>query len=74
MAVDTFGAWHPQALQVISRLARQLARATDGECDVVLRHLRQRLGVLLVRDNVAMLGARIPSFAPQEVDGDADLG
>ena len=41
---------------------------------MVKRHLRQRLAVLFVRDNVAMLGARVPSFAPQELDGDADSG
>ena len=57
-----------------SSLAHQLARATDGKYVMVHRHLHQRLGIILVRDNVAMLGARIPSFAPQEIDGDADLG
>ena len=46
----------------------------DGEYGVVLGQLHQRLGVLLVRDNVAMLGSRIPSFALQEVDGDLDTG
>ena len=39
LAVDTFGGWHPQALQVISRLARQLSRATEGEFGVVQCHL-----------------------------------
>ena len=38
----------------------------------VVRHLRQRLGVLLVRDNVAMLCARTPTFSPAEIDGDDD--
>ena len=32
----------------------------------------QRLSVLLVRDNVGLLCARTPTFAPPEVDGDAD--
>ena len=31
LAIETFGGWHPQALQVISCLALQLARATDGK-------------------------------------------
>ena len=39
---------------------------------MVRRHLRQRLAVLFIRDNVAMLGAHVPGFAPQELDGDAD--
>ena len=61
-------------LQVIGRLALQLARATDRELGMVKRQLRQRLVVLFVRDNVAMLGARVHSFAPQELDGDTNSG
>ena len=32
------------------------------------------VGVLLVRDNVAMMGVRAPSFVHQKVDDVADLG
>ena len=74
MAIDTFGGWHQLALETIGRLSQELARATDGELGVVRRHLKQRLAVLFLRDNVAMLGARTPAFASQEVDGDADSG
>ena len=72
MAVDTLGGWHPKALEVISRRGRQLARNVGKEGGDVVRHLRQRLGVLLVRDNMAMLCSHTPSFAPPEVDGDVD--
>ena len=40
--------------------------------DEVVRHLRQRLGVLIARDNAAMMASRHPTFAPPEVDGDPD--
>ena len=73
MAVDTLGGWHPEALAIIQRLGRQLARNVGKLDEEVVRHLRQRLGVLLVRDNVAMLCARTPSFPPAEVDGEDDL-
>ena len=69
LAVDTFGGWHPLALKTINRLPLELARATNGELGVVRRHLRQRLGVLFLRDNVAMLHAQTPSFTSPEVDG-----
>ena len=72
LAVDTFGGWHPEALVVITKLARQLARNVGRETGEQVRHLRQRLGVTLVKDNMAMLQARIPTFAPPEVDGDVD--
>ena len=35
-----------------------------------MRQLHQRLGITLVRDNVAMLLARRPTFKAGEVDGD----
>ena len=41
---------------------------------MVKRHLRQRLAVLFLHDNVAMLGAHVPSFVFQELDRDADSG
>ena len=72
LAVDTLGGWHPKALEVITRLGRQLASNVGKEGGEVVRHLRQRLGVLLVRDNVAMLCSRTPSFPPPEIDGDMD--
>ena len=72
--MDMLGGSHPQALQVIRCLAHQLARAMDSKYGVVQCQLCQRLGILLVRNNVTMLGSCIPSFAPQEVDGDKDTG
>ena len=70
--LSTCWAAGPKALEVISRLCRQLVRNVGKEGGKVMRHLRQCLGVLLVRDNVAMLCSRTPSFAPPEVDGDTD--
>ena len=64
LAVNTFGGWHSTALKVIACLGCQLARATDYEQVMVVRHLRQQLGVLLMWDNVTMLGACVPSFIP----------
>ena len=72
LAVDTFGGWHKVGLKTITRLGRQLARNLGKDEDEVVRHLRQRLGVLIVRDNAAMMASRHPTFAPPEVDGDPD--
>ena len=69
VAIDTFGSWHSLALETIGRLSQELARATDGELGVVCRHLRQQLAICFLQDNVAMLGARRPTFASPEVDG-----
>ena len=72
LAVNTLGGWHPAALDTTNRLGRQVARNVGREDQEVVRHLRQRLAVLLVRDNVAMLYARTPTYQSPEIDGDAD--
>ena len=72
MAVDTFGGWHPTALDIIIKLGRQLARNVGKLDEEVVAHLRQRLGILLVRDNVAMLCARTPTFPAAAVEGEDD--
>ena len=72
MAVDTFGGWHPAALAILTKLGRQVARGVGKEEADVVRQLRQRLGVLLVRDNMSMVNSRAPSFPPANVDGDVD--
>ena len=72
MAVDSLGGWHKAGLEAITRLGRQLARILGGDEKVQVRHLRQRIAILLVRDNVAMLNSRTPTFPPAEVDGEED--
>ena len=60
------------SLPIFTRLGRQLGRNLGKVEDEVVRHLRQRLGVHIVRDNAAMMASRHPTFAPPEVDGDPD--
>ena len=43
LAVDTLGGWHPEALDVIIKLGRQLARNVGRLDEEVVRHLRQSL-------------------------------
>ena len=73
LAVDSFGGWHGAALDVFSKLGRQLARQLGKEEEEVTRQLRQRLSVILTRDNVAMLGSRVPAQPPATIDCDIDM-
>ena len=73
LAVDTFGGWHGAALDVLSKLGRQVARQVGKEEEDGVRQLRQRVSVLLTRDNVAMLGSRSPDIPPACIDGDVDI-
>ena len=70
LAVNTFGGWHSSALETITKLGRQLARAVGREEEVTVQHLRQRLAILLVRDNMSMLASRTSTFPTPEVDGE----
>ena len=70
LAVDTFGGWHGAAPDVIAKLGRQLARQLGKEEEEVTMQLRQRLSILLTRDNMAMLGSRTPTLPPATIDGD----
>ena len=54
------------------KLGRQLARNLGKDEDEVVRHLRQRLGVLIGWDNAMMMASRHPTFAPPDIDGDED--
>ena len=73
LAVESFGGWHGAALDVFSKLGRQLARQLGKEEEEVTRQLRQRLSVILTRDNVALLGSRVPPQPPATMDCDIDM-
>ena len=66
LPVETLGGWHKKAVEQL----RKLARCTGKEEEEAIRHLFQRLGVMLVKGNAALLLNRIPSFPLPEVDGD----
>ena len=68
--METLGGWHKKAVEQFRKLARAQARCTGKEEEEAIRHLFQRLGVMLVKGNAALLLNRIPSFPLPEVDGD----
>ena len=70
LPVETLGGWHKKAVEQLRKLARAQARSTGKGEDEAIRHLFQRLGVLLVKGNAALLLNRIPSFPLPEIDGD----
>ena len=54
-------------------LARHLASQTGKEVDEQIKHLFQRLGILLMRGNSALILNKTPTYADADVDGDQDL-
>ena len=72
LIVDTFGGWHKESLEVVSKLGRQVSRQTGKEEEEIVRQLRQRVAILLVGDNVNMFDSRTPSFRQAFIDADVD--
>ena len=58
MAVESFGGWH----EVAQREVRKLGGRLGHEESEAIGHLWGRLGVLVQRGNVAILGNRVPSL------------
>ena len=69
LPVETLGSWHEDACVEIKKLGKALARASGQEESDTVRHLFQRLAVLLMKGNAALLINRVPSFPDPQVDG-----
>ena len=50
----------------------QFCSLTGKEEEEIVRQLRQRVAILLVRDNVNMFDSRTPSFPQAFIDADVD--
>ena len=53
----------------VDKPGRQLARVVGRDEGDTVIHLRQRLGVVLLRDNVSLLGSHAPEEVPVQVLG-----
>ena len=73
IVVEALGGWHSDAAAAVSKLARQLASHTGREEEETTRYLFQRLSLLLMRGNAALILNRTPFHVSAEVDGDQDF-
>ena len=69
VVVEVLWGWHEDTASVITRLARQLASHTGKETGEQTKYLFQRLGILLMRGNSALILNRIPTHVEAEVNG-----
>ena len=56
-------------VEAINKFSRQLIRVVGWNEGETVQHLRQRLGVVLLRDNVNLLASRVPEAAPSQITG-----
>ena len=73
LPIETLGGWDRRAMKILNKLGHQLARHTGREDTEVLRHMYQRLGILLMRGNASLLLSRSPNLIPPHIDGDVDM-
>ena len=69
LVAETCGGWHSDAKREVKKLAAALARQTGQDESEATSHLWGRLGILLQRGNVAILGNRVPALPGAHIDG-----
>ena len=70
LPMETLGGWHDQTVSLVKRLGSALARQTGQDESEAIRHLSQRLAVLLSKGNASLLLNRVPTFPPPHIDGE----
>ena len=58
LPIETLGGMHPTTVFELKRIARAQARAKGQEDEEAIRHLFQRISVLLMKGNTALLCSR----------------
>jgi hypothetical protein len=61
--------WHDETVAQVKKLDSAQTRQTGEERSEVIRHLYQKLSVLLARGNAALLLNRFPTFPSSDIDG-----
>ena len=69
LAMESLGGWHEAAIREVKKLGGALARHSGSEESTAIRHLFQRLSILLVKGNSALIMNRVPDNVHSAVDG-----
>ena len=69
LALESLGGWHEDAVREVKKLGGALARNTGAEESTCVRHLFQRLSILLVKGNSALVVNREPESLHTVIDG-----
>ena len=69
LPMETLGGWHEVTVREIRKIGSALSRHTGGEEGEVIRHIVQRLSILLIKGNASLILNRVPSFPQPYVDG-----
>ena len=66
---ETLGGWGAESVAQVKMMGSALARHLGGEESKVIRHLVQRVSILLVKVNANLLLNCVPNNSPPHIDG-----
>ena len=71
LPIDSMGCWHDRAIADIKKLGSAMGRFSGEEDSEAIRHVFQRLALLLAKGNSSIVLNRIPhsDFPPTHVNG-----
>ena len=69
LPLDTLGAWGESTVKEVRKIGSALARQTGGEEGEVIRHLVQRISVILMRINSNLILNRGHNLNQPQIDG-----
>ena len=69
LALESLGGWHEAAIRELKKLGSALARHSGAEESTCIRHLFQRLSVILMKGNSTLIVNRVPDDVPPQIDG-----
>ena len=67
--METLGGWHEVTVREVRKIGSALSRHTGGEEGEVIRHIVQRISILLIKGNAALILYCVPSFPQPYVNG-----
>ena len=69
LPLETLGGWHETTVNEVRKIASALSRQTGEEEGTTVRHVVQRLSILLIKGNAALLLNRVPTIINPSTNG-----
>lgn len=69
LPLETLGGWHDITVKEVKKIASALSRQTGANESETISHVIQRMSVLLIKGNAALLLNRKPMFPSSSTDG-----
>ena len=66
---ETLGGWHVSTVKEVKKIASVLSRQTGANEGETISHIIQRMSILLIKGNAALLLNRNPVFPTSSTDG-----